>query len=140
MKIFPSSSLYVKIYRDEMEVTYLQDDVTIRRQSSQKFSTDRMLIADYHAAKNHLQEIIKEIPAGRRLFTPSHVFLMQHMIDLGGGMCEVEKRTLRDIGEQAGGKVVYILPHTKALSAEEAMYKLTMGLKGGAFVPPDLTW
>ncbi|SDY16830.1 rod shape-determining protein [Hymenobacter psychrophilus] len=134
LDLFASSNLYVKIYPDEMEVTYLKDNLTIRRQASQKFSSDRMLIADFHAAEEHLKSIIKELPTRWR----SHTMLIQHMVDLGGGLYEVEKRALRDISDHVGAKRVFIVPHTDELSTEEAVHKLAMGLKGGAFMPPDL--
>ena len=99
-----------------------------------------MLIADFQAVKEHLGKIIEELSIGGRLFFTSRVFLMQHMVDLGGGICEVEKRALRDLGEHAGATHIFILPYTEPFSTEKATYGLTMGLKGGASMPPNLTW
>ncbi|OWP65103.1 hypothetical protein CDA63_01740 [Hymenobacter amundsenii] len=140
LKIFPNHHLYIKIYSNEIEVVHLQKNQSARAKSSRAFSTDRMLLADFHVAEEFLRSVIRGFGSGKQLFSWSHTALIQQMIDLGGGLCEVEKRTLRDLCEHTGAKYAFIVPHTDELSNEQALQKLTLGLKGGAFMPPDLSW
>ncbi|SET91452.1 rod shape-determining protein [Hymenobacter actinosclerus] len=137
--LFSREKLYVRVHANAMEVTDLLKNRTIYRESNRKFSIDRMLIADFHAAEEHLKTVAEEVTdSGSRWLKPAYDFLVQYAVDLGDGMCEVEKRALRDSAEHAGAQNVFIVPYTDKLSNEQALQKLLLALKGEKFMPPDL--
>lgn len=49
---------------------------------------------------------------------------MQQTEGAEGGLSVVEKRALLDVGDQAGGKNVFIVENVSPLSAEEALLEL----------------
>lgn len=115
LNIFRTIPVYIKIYPDTIEVTNLKTQQTISRASATKFSSSRLLVAEYNVAQILVREIIKEL--GLSGYTLK--VLIQQMKEFEGGLSETEKRALRDLGEQAGGKSVYIINRTKMMNDEE---------------------
>jgi hypothetical protein len=50
--------------------------------------------------------------------------LIQQTEKMEGGLSDIEKRALRDIGEQSGAYYVIVLDHPSKLSNEEALLEL----------------
>lgn len=104
---YKESTLYVRVYLNRITVRSLDLDKLIDRTSPQPFSTTRLLVGDFITAESFLRALIKE-------FYPNSLFplririLFQPMEKSEGGLSSVELRTLRDLGEQAGGVVVKI--------------------------------
>jgi len=115
LSIFRPIPVYVKIYPDKIEVINITTRETISKTSLTKFSSDRLLIAEYNIAEALLCEILKELKLSKR----SLKVLIQQMKELEGGLSETEKRTLRDFAEQAGARSVYIINRTSSMTAEE---------------------
>ena len=63
------------------------------------------VIADFHAAESMIRGLIKMIDTGKKLFNPSH----RMVICIPSGITEVEKRAVRDSGEHAGAKEVFMV-------------------------------
>jgi hypothetical protein len=105
----------VKIYPDKIEITNINTQQTISKTSNTKFSSNRLLVAEFNIAHALIREIIKELGLSRRTLK----VLIQQMKEFEGGLYETEKRALRDLGEQAGGRSVYIVNRTQIMSMEE---------------------
>ncbi len=63
------------------------------------------VIADFYAAEQMIRGMIKMIPSGNRLFSPS----LRIVICIPSGSTEVELRAVRDSAEHAGGRDVYMI-------------------------------
>lgn len=113
--IFRIIPVYVKIYPDKIEITNIKTQQTIARTSTTKFSSNRLLVAEYNVAQTLIREIVKELGLSRR----SLKVLIQQMKEFEGGLYEAEKRVLRDLAEQAGGVSVYIVNRTQIMNDEE---------------------
>lgn len=46
------------------------------------------------------------------------------MVETEGGLSDTEQRTLRDLGDQAGARVVYLVDHSRPLSDAEALAEM----------------
>ena len=113
--LFRAIPIYVKIYPDSIEITNLLTKQTISKASYSKFSSTRLLVAEFSIANALIREILNELVLSKRTLK----VLIQQMKEFEGGLSETEKRTLRDLAEQAGGKSIYIVNRTKILSDEE---------------------
>ena len=118
--MFKKASIYVKIFPNKIEVTNLLTDESITRESTQHFSTKRLLIADYNTAELLLRSVLEDLKILKK-FTFGAKFIIQQMELLEGGLAEVEKRAMRDICEQAGASEVYIIEGIKALTKTELL-------------------
>ena len=63
------------------------------------------VIADFNACEQRMRGLIKKIPTGTHLFTPS----LKMVISVPSGSTEVELRAVRDSAEHAGGREVYLI-------------------------------
>jgi hypothetical protein len=117
LKIFQQESIYLKIYPNKIEITNLQTDETISKNSLSNFSSSRMLIADFNIAQDLSRSILTEL----RLHRKSLKVLAQQMKKLEGGLLESEKRLLRDLSEQIGGVLYTIIEHDRILKNDEAI-------------------
>ena len=63
------------------------------------------VIADFNACEQMMRGLIKMVPTGRGLFTPS----LRMVIGVPSGSTEVELRAVRDSAEHAGGREVYLI-------------------------------
>ncbi len=115
LNIFRKAPVYVKIYHNKIEITNINTQQTISKTSITKFSSNRLLVADYNIAEMLIREIIKELGLSGHTLK----ILIQQMKEFEDGLLEAEKRVLRDLAEQAGGARVYIVNRTKAMSDEE---------------------
>lgn len=115
LNIFRKAPVYVKIYHNKIEITNINTQQTIAKTSNINFSSNRLLVAEFNVAEMLIREILKEL----RLSGRTLKVLIQQMKELEGGLSEVEKRVLRDLAEQAGGAIVYIVNRTKTMSTEE---------------------
>lgn len=50
--------------------------------------------------------------------------LMQQLEGTEGGLSDLEKRALRDLGELVGGKKIFIVEHSNSLTTPEALATL----------------
>lgn len=115
--MFRSIPIYFKIYADKIEITNLGTGESLSKRALKKFSSSRMLIADYDSAEELSRSILKELGLSKR----SLKILIQQMKIFEGGLCGSEKRILHDLGKQIGGDSVTIITNDKVLSSEEAI-------------------
>ncbi|WP_054721805.1 rod shape-determining protein [Marinifilum fragile] len=74
----------------------------MRRIAKYKFSTERLIIADFNNAEKLLSSMVKEILGNKRLFSPTLIMIIQQMVEFPDGISEIEKRAYRDLAEHAG--------------------------------------
>jgi hypothetical protein len=115
INFFRRVPVYIKIYPDKIEITDIGADQTVSKLSPFKFSSSRLIVADFNVASDLISQILKELGLNRRTLKA----LIQQMDDFEEGLSEVEKRVLRDLGEQAGASEVYIVNRKKAMSKDE---------------------
>ena len=121
MKLFKRKYFYVKFYFNKIEVTNLETGETVSKTSVEKFSTKRIVIADFNSAELLLREIIDSFKTSKNIFKNQFEVLMQQMEEFEDGVSEIEKRAYRDLAEQAGTVKVFLLLHSKKLRNEEAL-------------------
>lgn len=118
--LFRHTPVYVKIYPNELAITNLKTGETIRRQASEPFSNSNMLVANFGIAEGLAREIIKELRLTRR----SLKTIVQQMQVFEDVLAESEKRILRDLCEQIGSAVVFVITNEQELSNDEALQVL----------------
>ncbi|WP_185152881.1 rod shape-determining protein [Fulvivirga aurantia] len=116
IRLFKKVQIHVKFYRNEIEVTRVDTNRCIKRSTNHLFSTDRLVIADFHNAEYHLTSLIKELMEGKSMVINKLIMIMQQMIEYPDGLSETEKRALRDLAEHAGAVEVYVLDHSKEIN------------------------
>jgi MreB/Mbl protein len=126
INIFRKIPVYIKVYNDKIEATDLVTENTISLLATSKFSTIRIVIADFNNAETLLRQAFYELGLSRKYFSPRLKVLMQIMEKLEGGLSDLERRGLRDLAEQAGAIEVYILEHHRKLSTQEALVSFVM--------------
>ena len=91
------------------------------------------VIADFESAEQMIRGMIKMIPSGTRLISPS----LKMVICIPSGITEVEKRAVRDSAEHAGAKEVYLIHEPMAaaigigIDVEEPMGNMIIDIGGG---------
>lgn len=115
LNIFRKVPVYVKIYHDKIAITNINTQQTISKTSTIKFSSNRLLVAEFNVAEMLIREILKELGLSGRTLK----ILIQQMKEFEDGLSEAEKRVLRDLAEQAGGATVYIINRANIMTSEE---------------------
>jgi len=121
MSIFKSTPVYVKIYDNQIEATNLITGQTISLNATAKFSSSRIVIANFNNAEILLRSVLQELGLIKKILSPRLKVLMQIMENIEGELSDLETRGLRDLAEQAGAADIYILEHNKKLSTQEAL-------------------
>jgi rod shape-determining protein MreB and related proteins len=124
MSLFKRPSFYIKIYFNAIEVTHLDTGETIKRSSLEKFSTKRLVIADFNIVELLVRNTIDEFEISKGIIKKAFHALVQQMEIFEDGISEIEKRAMRDIAYQAGAVKVNLNFDTKKLPYEEAFTKL----------------
>ena len=123
MKLFKTDYLYVKVSTNAIEITNLTTDETISRKAVEDFSTTRVVVANFNNITNLVISMLRELGISTSFFSTKKI-LIQQMEKQDGGLSDIEKRALRDVGEQAGAKFVTIIDHPNRLSTEKALLEL----------------
>jgi hypothetical protein len=117
INFFRRVPVYIKIYPDKIEITDIRADQTVSKSPLFKYSSARLIVADFIVASDLISQILKELGLNRRTLKA----LIQQMDYFEDELSEVEKRVLRDLGEQAGASEVYIVNRKKTMSREEIL-------------------
>ncbi|GAB3302803.1 hypothetical protein [Hymenobacter tenuis] len=130
---FQKIPVHVKLYPNEIEVTDLRTNRTIRRIANQKFSSSRMLLADFHTAESLIKSTLGELGLRDKMLKVA----AQQMVDLGGGISATEQRQLRDTCEFVGSAFNILLLHTREVPAAEVLGLLELKREE---LPTDVIW
>lgn len=118
--MFKTIRVYIKLRRDVVEITNLETGRTVSHRAAIPFSTTRNLVGDFNSADLTIREALRELGVKLRFWIRLKV-LIQQLEGAEGGLSEIEKRALRDLGELAGGLRVYLVEDTRPLSISEAL-------------------
>src|SRR5687767_447614 len=122
-EFFKSIQVYIKVYSDKVEITRLDTDKTVSRTAKDKFSNQRLVIANYQNAQILIRSVLQEL-IGKPFFSPALSIVIQQMVKLEGGLSEVEWRTLLDVAEHAGGRYVKVVMHTTELTRSQVLLEM----------------
>ena len=123
MKLFKTDYLYVKVSTNAVEITNLTTDETISRKAVEDFSTTRVVVANFNNITKLVISMLRELGISTSFFSTKKI-LIQQMEKQDGGLSDIEKRALRDVGEQVGARFVILIDHPNKLSSEEALLEL----------------
>jgi actin-like ATPase involved in cell morphogenesis len=122
--IFKRVPVYIKIKRNKVEITNLQTGETFFQEALEPFSTERSVVADFNKASEVINLLLQKIFPKKFLLPQQKSIVIQQVESVEGGLSQIEKRALRDLGEQAGGMPVILIDHFRALSVDEAIQEL----------------
>jgi MreB/Mbl protein len=129
MKLFKKNYFYIKLYFNKIEITNLLNEETIAKSAVKKFSTNRIVIADFNALELLIRETINDLLKNSKVLFTQNSMLIHHLEKLDGGITEIEKRAMRDLCEQAGATNVFIITDNNRISN----YLALVGIKNKTF-------
>lgn len=124
MNPFKAIPIYIKIYINKIEVIRLDSEELSQVISTEPFSSNRLCFSDYNVAELTIRNTINGLVKQRKFWGYSFRILIHQLDKIEGGLSQIEKRALRDIGEQVGGSYVIIYEGEKPLSIEEARIEI----------------
>jgi hypothetical protein len=113
--------IYIKLYTDKVEITGLDTGTSISRVASDKFSNPRLVVASFYNAEQLIRSVLRELLETKSFLQPSLSIVMQQMEKLEGGLSDIERRALLDLGEQIGGRSVKVVEEAKELTYAQAL-------------------
>lgn len=122
--IFKRSPVYIKLSKNRVEIINLETGEAISRQAVEPFSTERFIIADFNRADTLIRSVMNELFPKKGILPRQTKILIQQVESVEGGLSEIEKRALRDLGEMAGATLVILIDHFRPLSNVEASLAL----------------
>lgn len=124
LSIFKRTPIYIKLFKNRIEIVNLEKGEKISRESSELFSTQRFIVADFHKADALIRNILNDLLPKKSIFPRQTKILIQQVESVEGELSQIEKRALRDLGEMAGGTPVILIDHFRPLSDTEASLML----------------
>lgn len=119
MKLFKSIPLFVKLYKNRIEICRLDNGKC--KSMNGKFSDSRIVFAEYEKAEVLMKRITKELaPESNGFFGSSFIMVIQQLEMNEGGISEVEKRAIRDSCEHVNAKTMKLVDSEKEISILEA--------------------
>lgn len=116
-KLFPKDILYVRAYRDKIEIRNVKTDQEISYTVSQTYSNSRMLIADFIVFEQQLRNAINKIRE-QKLINRSLRLVFQPIDEGISEFSQVEERVFRDSCEYAGASEVFICQGKNKLTSQ----------------------
>lgn len=117
LNLFQRTPVHVKIYPDKIEIINLKTGQSAVKTALMRFSSPRLVVADYNKAEQLCRDVVKELGLAKGNLK----VLIQQMQLFEDGLCETEKRVMRDLAEQIGGVSVALVIDDRPLSTEEAL-------------------
>lgn len=124
MNPFLSIPIYIKIYINKVEIIRLDIEESTIAIPTEPFSSNRLCISNFEVAEFTIRNAINELVKQRKFLGHSFRILIHQLDKIEGGLCSIEKRALRDIGEQVGGNYVVIYEGEKPLSIDDAKIEI----------------
>ncbi len=106
-RLFKDNFLYVKLWKNEAQITDVLNGKSTREKSNIEFSNDRLLIADFYKAISFLKSLINKVKKDS-LVKRYNSILVHPMELIEGGISEVELRIFVETFESVGGRVVKV--------------------------------
>ena len=120
LNFFKQIPVYIKICTNKIEITNLKTGEIVFQNAIIPFSTSRIVVSSFVNSEQLIRSILNELGIAKSQLK----VLIQQMENVEGGLADIEKRAMRDLGEQAGGSIVILVEHTRVLNNEEALLQL----------------
>lgn len=119
--------LVIYISRNRMEVLNVDTGIVVAGNPASPFSTSRLLLGEFDPALELLRSLIKKVRSNRVL-KPFLNVILQPLDLIDGGVSDVEKGTLVNLGLQSGATIVFLeLERPSKLSNYEAQHYFDSG-------------
>lgn len=129
LRIFKRDTMYVRLYRNRIEVKNVNTGKSVSKSSSIGFSNDRLLIADYVTAEKLLRKAIIEV-SSTTIIPPITRIVLQPVDEVIKGISPLEKRAYLDFLEKGGGRLVMVYEFQEKLT-DQKVIKLMNEAVGG---------
>ena len=115
-------TIYVRLYKNEIEIKHLESDVLIKRKAITSFSNDRLFIADFLAFEFFFKSLIDELLNQKnKRVKKSLRILLQPIDDNIKKISPVEHRIYQDSMMYGGARQLYIYGKQRRLSNDEVL-------------------
>ncbi|MET0393812.1 MAG: hypothetical protein ABW019_11760 [Chitinophagaceae bacterium] len=118
--MFKSTRLYIKLRHDTVEITNLETGQTVTQQATLPFSSAGQVVGNFQHVEKAIAAVLRELGTTRSFWRSLKV-LVQQQEGSEGGLSDIEKRALRDLGELTGARKVYLVEDERPLSVAEAL-------------------
>ena len=122
--MFRSIAVYIKLSRDQVEITNLDTGTFVSKSAVNAFPGIRNILSNFNNAHETIKSALKEPGIKHSIFSPALKVLIQQIEGTEGGLSDIEKRALRDFAEMSGARRVRIPDHSRALTVSEALMAL----------------
>ena len=122
VRFFKRTPVYIKLWRNKVEITNLETKET--RTAMDNFSTETNVVANFQEADATIRSVLAESGLKASFFGPQLKVLMQQLEGSEGGLSDIEKRALRDLGEMTGASSVQLVEHSHNLTIDDAIKEL----------------
>ena len=120
LNFFKQIPIYIKISTNKIEITNLNTGESVSGTAVVPFSTTRLVVSNFFNAESLILALLKDLKLKRARLK----ILIQQIENVEGGLSDIEKRALRDLGEQSGAVFVKLVEHTRHLKNDEAFLEL----------------
>lgn len=121
MQLFKTIRLYVRLRRDFVEIINLETGQTVTHRAIPAFSSTRHVIGNFRNAQQAMETALTGLGLPRSFGRPRMKMLIHQLENAEGGLDDIERRALRDIGEMAGAVWVFLAEDPRPLSTTEAL-------------------
>jgi len=122
--MFKTGRIYIKLWRNHVEISNLETGETITKPALNSFSSVRNVVGNFNYANEAIKSVLNELRLKPTFLGAGLNIIIQQLEGIEGGLSDIEKRALRDLGEMAGGRKVFIIEHSQRLSMDEALQEL----------------
>lgn len=120
--LFKDNFLYVKLWKDEVEIIDVNNGKRIREKSNTPFSSSRLLIADFEVAEDFFKKVMVRLKRDYKV-KRYNTFLVHPMEFVEGGISKVEERIFLESFERLNGRIVKLW-YGEELSNNQVLKKL----------------
>ncbi len=106
--MFQQQTIYIKVSINRFDLRHIESGKIISISAVEPFTTERLLIGQFHSAEKALTDGITQIAGHRRLMALKPRVLIQPLEKIEGGLSEVEERVLLEVATAAGAKEVKV--------------------------------
>jgi hypothetical protein len=115
--IFPKDILYIRVFRDKIEVRNIKTNQEVSHKVTTTFSNSRMLVADFETFERQMRSAAKSVQK-QGVITRSSKMIFQPLEESVFEYSQVEKRAFRDSCEHAEAAEAYMYFGRDKLSNE----------------------
>ena len=94
--MFKSLRIYIKIRRNNIEVTNLETGASSSKSAVNSFSSIRNVVSNFNNAGETVNATLDDLGIGQTFFSRPLTVLIQQLEGTEGGLSDIEKRALRE--------------------------------------------